>query len=74
MANLSDLTARELEVLSLMMAGYTNRAIASEMFVSEKTVEFHLDHIYRKIGVGTRLMAGIWAMRQGLWAGERGEQ
>lgn len=69
MANLSDLTARELEVLQLMLAGYTNKAIAVQIFVSEKTVEFHLDHIYTKIGVRTRLMAGIWAVQQGLPVG-----
>jgi DNA-binding NarL/FixJ family response regulator len=31
-----------------------------------KTVEFHLDNIYRKVGVQTRIMAGLWAIRQGL--------
>lgn len=66
MANLSDLTARELEILQLVLAGLTNKAIAAEIYISEKTVEFHLDHIYNKIGVRTRLMAGLWAMQQGL--------
>jgi DNA-binding NarL/FixJ family response regulator len=63
---LSDLTAREVEILRLVLAGYTNKAIAAEIFVSEKTVEFHLDNIYTKIGVRTRLMASIWAMQQGI--------
>jgi DNA-binding NarL/FixJ family response regulator len=63
---LSDLTSRELEVLQLVLAGYTNKAIAADIGISEKTVEFHLDNIYKKIGVRTRLMAGIWAMQQGL--------
>jgi DNA-binding NarL/FixJ family response regulator len=66
MTTLSDLTARELEILQLVLAGYTNKAIAVEIYISEKTVEFHLDHIYTKIGVRTRLMAGIWATQQGL--------
>jgi DNA-binding NarL/FixJ family response regulator len=66
MASLSDLTAREIEILRLVLAGYTNKAIAAEIYVSEKTVEFHLDHIYDKIGVRTRLMAGIWALQQGI--------
>ena len=66
MANLSDLTSRELEILQLVLAGYTNQAIADEIYISKKTVEFHLDHIYTKIGGRTRLMAGIWAIQHGL--------
>lgn len=66
MANLSDLTSRELEVLQLVIAGKTNKAIANEIDISEKTVEFHLDNIYSKIGARTRLMAGIWALRHGV--------
>ena len=66
MASLSDLTSRELEILQLVLAGYTNKAIAAQIYISQKTVEFHLDHIYSKIGVRTRLMAGIWAIQQGL--------
>jgi DNA-binding NarL/FixJ family response regulator len=68
---LSDLTSREVEVLRLVLAGYTNRGIAAEICISEKTVEFHLDNIYKKIGVRTRLMAGIWAMQQGIEAETR---
>jgi DNA-binding NarL/FixJ family response regulator len=66
MKTLPVLTPREVEVLQLVLAGYTNKAIAAEIYISEKTVEFHLDNIYTKIGVRTRLMAGIWAMQQGL--------
>lgn len=71
MITLSDLTSRELEILQLVLAGHTNKAIASEMNISEKTVEFHLDHIYTKIGVRTRVMAGIWALQQGILAETR---
>jgi DNA-binding NarL/FixJ family response regulator len=66
MTTLADLTSRELEILQLVLAGYTNKAIAAEIYISEKTVEFHLDHIYTKIGVRTRLMAGVWALQRGL--------
>jgi DNA-binding NarL/FixJ family response regulator len=66
MTSLSDLTTRELEIIQLILAGYSNKAIAAEIEISEKTVEFHLDHIYNKIGVRTRLMAGMWAMQQGI--------
>lgn len=71
MANLSDLTSRELEILQLVLAGYTNQAIAHEIYVSKKTVEFHLNHLYAKIGVQTRMMAGIWAIQHGLQAKTR---
>jgi DNA-binding NarL/FixJ family response regulator len=71
MTTLSDLTSRELEILQLMLEGYTNKAIAAAIFISEKTVEFHLDNIYTKIGVRTRLMAGIWALQQGIAAEPR---
>jgi DNA-binding NarL/FixJ family response regulator len=66
MITLSSLTPREIEILQLVIAGYTNKAIAAEIYISEKTVEFHLDNIYTKLGVRTRLMAGIWALQQGL--------
>ena len=66
MKTLSDLTPRELEILQLILVGYTNKAIAAEMNISEKTVEFHLDNIYTKIGVRTRVMAGIWALQHGI--------
>jgi DNA-binding NarL/FixJ family response regulator len=71
MTTLVDLTPRELEILRLLIAGRTNKAIAAEIFISEKTVEFHLDNIYSKIGVRTRLMAGIWAMQHGIGAETR---
>ena len=71
MTTFSDLTYRELEILQLVLAGHTNKAIAAEINVSEKTVEFHLDNIYTKIGVQTRVKAGIWALKQGLLAETR---
>lgn len=66
MTTLSDLTPREIEILQLVLTGRTNKAIAVEVFISEKTVEFHLDNIYTKIGVRTRLMAGLWALQHGI--------
>ena len=64
--SLSDLTPREMEILQLVIVGYTNKAIARDIHISEKTVEFHLDHIYTKIGARTRLMAVVWAIQQGM--------
>lgn len=66
MAALSDLTPREIEILHLVVAGRTNKAIAAEICVSEKTVEFHLDKIYTKTGLRTRMLAGMWALQQGI--------
>jgi DNA-binding NarL/FixJ family response regulator len=66
MTTLADLTPRELEILRLVLEGQTNKAIAAEIYISEKTVEFHLDNLYNKIGVRTRLMAGVWALQQGI--------
>ena len=63
MATLSDLTQREIQILHLVLEGQTNKAIAGELSVCEKTIEFHLSHIYTKIGVRTRMMAGIWAIQ-----------
>ena len=71
MKSLSDLTHREMEILHLVLAGLTNKAIAAELYISEKTVEFHLDHIYTKIGARTRVMAGIWALQHGMEAKTR---
>ena len=71
MTTLANLTPRELEILQLVVAGKTNKAIACEIYISAKTVEFHLDHIYTKIGVRSRMMAGIWALQQGMEAQTR---
>ena len=72
MANLSDLTPREIEVLQLVLEGRTNKAIAAEIRICEKTVEFHLNHIYTKIGMRTRILAGMWALQHGIDTSETG--
>ena len=66
MANLSDLTPRELDVLRFVLSGWTNKAIAREIHICEKTVEFHLNNTYTKIGVRTRVLASIWAIQKGV--------
>lgn len=50
----SRLTAQELAVARLVAVGMSNRQVASELFVSIKTVQFHLTHTYAKLGVGSR--------------------
>ncbi len=66
MANLSDLTPREIEILQLVLAGRTNKSIAAEICICEKTVEFHLQKVYTKIGMRTRMLAGLWALQHGM--------
>ncbi len=62
----SVLTRRELEVLRLIAEGKSNREIAKELFISEKTVKNHVHNIYRKLGVDDRLQAALYAIRRGL--------
>jgi DNA-binding NarL/FixJ family response regulator len=47
------LTSREREVLALMAEGRSNQAVAARLFLSEKTVESHVGHIFGKLGIGT---------------------
>jgi DNA-binding NarL/FixJ family response regulator len=55
------LTARELEVLRLVAAGKTNRTIAADLFLSEKTVARHVSNIFVKLGVSSRSAATAFA-------------
>ena len=54
LTGVESLTARELQVAKIAAEGPTNREIAQELFVSKKTVETHLGHIYGKLGVSSR--------------------
>ena len=65
-AHRSGLTARELEVLRLVAAGKTNRAIAGALRLSEKTIERHLSNMFQKLGVSTRSAATAYAYEHGL--------
>jgi DNA-binding CsgD family transcriptional regulator len=51
------LTERELEVLQLVAEGLTNREIARRLFISPATVRTHLEHVFEKLGVGSRTAA-----------------
>lgn len=52
-----ELTLREMAVLSLLSRGFTAESLARRLGISPRTVEKHLEHIYRKLDVGDRLMA-----------------
>ena len=62
----ADLTEREVEVLRLAVRGLSNREMAELLVVSPKTVGHHLEHIYEKLGVSTRVGATLFALRHGL--------
>jgi DNA-binding CsgD family transcriptional regulator len=49
-----DLTARELQIALLLADGQTTRQAAAALFLSPKTVEYHLRHVYTKLGIGSR--------------------
>jgi DNA-binding NarL/FixJ family response regulator len=55
------LTARELQVLRLVAAGKTNKAIGTELFLSEKTVDRHVSNIFDKLDVSSRAAATAYA-------------
>jgi two-component system nitrate/nitrite response regulator NarL len=56
------LTRRELEIVSTIVAGYTNRDIAQKFSLSEDTVKHHLTHIFDKLGVSSRLELAMFAV------------
>ena len=60
------LSERELQVLRLLAAGKTNRAIGDELFISEKTVARHVSNIFDKLGVSSRTAAASWAFHRHL--------
>lgn len=61
-----DLTDRELEVLRLIARGMSNREIAGELTVSEKTVKTHVSNILAKLHLADRTQAALYAVRRGL--------
>jgi DNA-binding NarL/FixJ family response regulator len=69
-ADAEQLTPREHEVLQLLAAGNTNRAIASRLCVSAGTVKIHVEHIIGKLHAVDRTQAAIRAMQLGLLNGE----
>ena len=62
----SPLSAREIEVIRLVAQGKTNREIATNLVISERTVINHLSHIFAKTGVENRAGATAYAIRHGL--------
>jgi DNA-binding NarL/FixJ family response regulator len=66
-ATSGELTAREREVLALVIAGDANKQIARKLGISEKTVKGHLTNLFQRIGVQDRTQAALWAEREGIF-------
>ncbi|MCB8990148.1 MAG: hypothetical protein H6665_05975, partial [Ardenticatenaceae bacterium] len=65
MATAVDLTPREMDVIQLLAEGLSNKEMAHILAVSPRTINFHLDNIYSKLGVSSRTEAAVYALRQG---------
>ena len=66
------LSEREVEVLRLLATGLSNREIGRRLFISPRTAESHVQHIYTKIGLSTRAGAAMFAMEHDLIAASGG--
>jgi two-component system nitrate/nitrite response regulator NarL len=62
----ASLTERELEILTLISAGMSNKLIARELEISDGTVKVHVKHLLRKLNLNSRLEAAVWAHEHGL--------
>jgi DNA-binding NarL/FixJ family response regulator len=62
----AELSKREVTILQALQSGRSNKQIATELFLAEQTVKFHLTNIYRKLGVNSRTEAVRYAFEHGL--------
>ena len=56
------LSNREAEVAELVSKGLSNKEVANQLFVTEKTVKFHLTNIYKKMSVKSRAQLIVWCL------------
>jgi two-component system NarL family response regulator len=61
-----DLTARELEILKLIVSGKSNKEIGRDLFISEATVKTHINSLLSKLGVSDRTQAATTAIQRGI--------
>lgn len=60
------ISKRELEVLEVVAQGYQSKEAANLLFLSKRTVDFHLENVFRKLGVNNRILAVRTAQNLGL--------
>jgi DNA-binding NarL/FixJ family response regulator len=53
-STIDQITSQELQVVCLVVRGMTNRQVASQLFVSPRTIDFHLRNVYSKLGISSR--------------------
>jgi DNA-binding NarL/FixJ family response regulator len=70
---IEELTPRELEILTLIARGYTNKAAALQLGISDRTVQGHLAHIFDKLQAASRTEAVMRAVSLGLIPPDLGE-
>jgi len=63
-SQLSTLTNREHEILSLIAKGMSNKVIARELDISDGTVKVHVKHLLKKLGLRSRVEAAVWMVNQ----------
>jgi DNA-binding CsgD family transcriptional regulator len=61
----SGLTRREHEIALLVARGLTNREIAAQLVIAERTADTHLEHILEKLGLRSRVQVAAWALARG---------
>jgi DNA-binding CsgD family transcriptional regulator len=64
------LTARELQIARLVAAGASNKEAAAQLFLSPNTIDYHLRHIFQKLGINNRIMLAA-ALQDRRWSGAR---
>ena len=61
-----NLTPRELDIVRLLVAGRRDQEIADVLFLSRRTVQTHVTHIFAKLDANTRAEVAVYAVRRGL--------
>lgn len=66
MSDRGPLSSREKEIVALVALGFSNRRVASRLFIAEGTVKTHLHNVFGKLGLRSRVTLVLYAVRAGL--------